>query len=90
MTDKQIIIDGVDVKSCIFFHKQYIEEGFECDDECIKIENFCHTNGYECEKDTDCYYKQLKRLQAENEVLKNQYNAVIEQNRQLQGKLRSE
>jgi predicted RNase H-like nuclease (RuvC/YqgF family) len=70
MTDKQIIIDGVDVIGCEFFDSGNCVEcdmrvhfygDIPCDDECNR----------------NCYYKQLKRkeqevdvLKAENELLK--------------------
>lgn len=62
---EEIIIDGVDVTGC--------EHRFD-DNLCALIDQ------YFCE-DSDCYYKQLKRLEqenaelkAENERLKTQYN----------------
>lgn len=72
--DKEIIIDGVDVSGCEFC----------CENPLHEIKHSCNVRG--CEKDNglhihlkcinnpDCYYKQLKRLQAENERLKKQYN----------------
>lgn len=57
MTDKQIIIDGVDVSRCEYF------EEFDCmiepcDKECC------------CGWRENCYYKQLKRKEQECEKLK--------------------
>lgn len=68
----EIIIDGVDVSGCEFYEEMrelpdnlnggyYIQHcycGLQGDNYCI------------CNKNPDCYYKQLKRLQAENEELK--------------------
>lgn len=51
---EEIIIDGVDVTGC--------EHRFD-DNLCALLDQ------YFCE-DTDCYYKQLKRLEQENERLK--------------------
>lgn len=51
MTDKQIIIDGVDVSGCI----------------CYKATGKYNTCGYNCERKHNCYYKQLKRKEQECE-----------------------
>ena len=56
MTDKEIIIDGVDVSGCDFY------EMCGCIDDNHKL-NDCKDNPY-------CYYKQLKQLEAENAKLK--------------------
>ena len=61
MTDKQIIIDGVDVSKCNYFNntdKSYCEEC--CSEFGCAI----------CNDRPNCYYKQLKRLEQENEELK--------------------
>lgn len=47
MTDKEIIIDDVDVSGCKHYNP---EQYFECNIGC------CH-----CEENPNCYYKQLKR-----------------------------
>lgn len=60
MTDKQIIIDGVDVNKCIYFAKR--EDGFKC-------EKFYNENCF-CEIRTDCYYKQLQRAEQKLEKIK--------------------
>ena len=52
MTDKQIIIDGVDVSGCGYFNftdEHYCEE--------CSSEFGCAV----CDERTNCYYKQLKR-----------------------------
>ena len=61
MTDKQIIIDGVDVSECSYFN---------CTDE-----HYCDECSSEfgcaiCDERTTCYYKQLKRKEQECEELK--------------------
>ena len=69
MTDKKIIIDGVDVNECAYF--DYENEGTrECD-----------AYGNECEAN-NCYFKQFKRkeqecneLKAGYDLLKNWYQA---------------
>lgn len=61
MTDKQIIIDGVDVSKCSYFN--FTDEHY-CD-ECSS-EFGCAV----CDERTNCYYKQLKRLEQENKELK--------------------
>ena len=74
MTDKQIIIDGVDVSGCSYIippHKQcpnkpmpYAKETscIACKEHNTKL-NFCKNN-------PNCYYKQLKRKEQECEELK--------------------
>ena len=62
MTDKQIIIDGVDVSGCIYFKKNNK----------MSMCRACNSGvgtPY-CEYHKDCYYKQLKRKEQECKVLK--------------------
>ena len=66
MTDKQIIIDGVDVSKCKYFdccHKEckaeyYVRHGYEI----VEYDS--------CRENPNCYYKQLKRKEQECEELK--------------------
>ena len=60
MTDKEIIIDGVDVAGCKYFNR---------------FRSICHNKNLccDCEKNQDCYYKQLARKEQECEELKNEY-----------------
>ena len=66
MTDKPIIIDGVDVSECKYF---------DCDSKECKSEYYVRY-GYEiteydsCRENTNCYFKQLKRKEQECEELK--------------------
>ena len=55
MTDKQTIIDGVDVSGC----KKYEHEIVRCN---ATLKNMCFCGG-RCtdKKNADCYFKQLKR-----------------------------
>lgn len=64
MTDKQIIIDGVDVSGC----KKYEHEIVRCN---ATMKNMCFCGG-RCtdKKNADCYYKQLKRKEQECKELK--------------------
>ena len=59
MTDKQIIIDGVDVSGC----KRYEHEIVRCN---ATLKNMCFCGG-RCtdKKNADCYFKQLKRKEQE-------------------------
>ena len=63
MTDKQIIIDGIDVSGC---------EDYKCDGTCANsayhLFNF-ETKYANC-KNRNCYYKQLKAKEQECEELK--------------------
>lgn len=71
MTDKEVIIDGVNVAGC-----EYLLSTGYC-----KIQTVFQQNGnekpygnfLECHFCKDCYYKQLQRLQAENKELKEKY-----------------
>lgn len=58
MTDKEIIIDGVNVSGCSELFKTTQRP------QCALIDQ------YYCETNPDCYYKQLKRLEQENAELK--------------------
>ena len=64
MTDKQIIIDCVDVSGC----KKYEHEIVRCN---ATLKNMCFCGG-RCtdKKNADCYFKQLKRKEQECEELK--------------------
>lgn len=62
MTDKQIIIDSVDVSGCKCF---YINDSHPERKECINP--YC--KGL-CKYNPNCYYKQLKRLEQEKAEIK--------------------
>lgn len=77
MTDKEIIIDGVDVSECVEFRDDVYTDK--------QINNACsiglwqrHYSGLEenckmsceCKNNSDCYFKQLKRKEQECEELK--------------------
>ena len=65
MTGKQIMIDGVDVSKCIFFDKNYKEDG-------VQIKNFCELQYISCKEFdcANCYFKKWKRKEQECEELK--------------------
>lgn len=69
MADKeQIIIDGVDVVGCKYFNR---------------FRSICHNKNLccDCEKNPNCYYKQLKRKEQECKKLNNKIidmNSIIE------------
>lgn len=70
MTDKEIIIDEVDVSGCGFFHPEcgdyscHIALAFP--DEYTDAEN----TYFKCEQNPECYYKQLQTLKTENEEIR--------------------
>ena len=64
---KEIIIDGVNVAECGFFHEN---TGTECHIALAFSEDY--GTCWHCEQIEDCYFKQLKRLAKENEELKKQ------------------
>lgn len=70
MTDKQIIIDGIDVSRCN--HKGN-GEGNKCNAHSNKVFDF------ECCDFHNCYYKQLKRKEQECEELKNELHKNFEE-----------
>lgn len=65
MTDKQTIIDGVDVAGCKYFNR---------------FRNICHNKNLccDCEKNQGCYYKQLQRRIAECEELHTELKFKVE------------
>ena len=65
MTDKQIIIDGVDVSGCEWYKQG--ATGFICAD---------YNKSNDCSKNPNCYYKQLKRKEQECEELKKQIKII--------------
>lgn len=64
MTDKQIIIDGVDVSGCEYYNKD--------DKTCREVNGKYETDICDFDKceNSNCYYKQLSGLKAENTRLK--------------------
>ena len=58
MTDKQIIIDNVDVKKCVYHESGYCS---------INKQAYCY-----CCDNPNCHFKQLKRKEQECEELKEQ------------------
>jgi hypothetical protein len=79
MTDKQIIIDGVDVKDC----KRRIGK----DNFCRYYKRPCTENNYNCiwkkyyRKEREC--EELKKYQYEQEFLQEQLDKVIKKNKEL-------
>ena len=66
MTDKQIIIDGVDVSECKYW------KGY------CRIASLCDYSGHLCEVTPKCYYKQLKAKEQECEELKEEIDDLKE------------
>lgn len=64
MTDKQIIIDGVDVSGC-----KYYDDETCCNEDVFTLD---------CEN-TNCMYKQLKRKEQEYEELRKYHNKCCEE-----------
>ncbi|WP_289146982.1 hypothetical protein [uncultured Megamonas sp.] len=79
MTDKeQIIIDGVDVRKCVYRQWNNSQKKHLCYD--------CDTPftswGW-CENNSNCYYKQLKHKEREYEELKEKYEELKEANQHI-------
>ena len=85
MTDKQIIIDGVDVSKCMFFNKNYKEDY-------VQIKNFCELQYISCKEFdcANCYFKKWKRKEQECEQLINKLNSNIERMNAQNEKLHNE
>ena len=71
MTDKEIIIDGVDVSGCKY---------------CLKMTKYRCTIQRDiykwlCEENPNCYYKQLKRKEQECEELKEKNKKILKHQR---------
>lgn len=69
MNDKQIIIDGVDVSGCVPYKNKSCLVDF-----CLTDMPFSEAK---CEKNPNCYYKQLKRKEQECERLKEGLNLIL-------------
>ena len=71
MTNKQVIIDGVDVNGCLFYQTNF-EEDYD-----VKIKHYCSNWHISCESNNNsiCYYKQLARAEQENKRLLEIINA---------------
>lgn len=68
---KEKIIDGVDVAGCRSYKHNAENIGWSI---CLsKDEEHYHSNNPLCCEKKDCLYKQLKRLEQENEKLKEQF-----------------
>lgn len=77
MTDKQIIIDGVDVSKCehAYISTSLFEEETYAQCSAFFLENedsYC-----ECKENPNCYYKQLKRAEQKLEKIKKVCNKFI-------------
>ena len=76
MTDKQIIIDGIDISKC----KHYDEVFNYCDQSYLGEGGLLKNtkNPKRCECSPNCYYKQLKRKEQECEELKEEIDDLKE------------
>ena len=72
MTDKQIIIDGVDVSGCSYYQYNMCTATKDDYGDC----SLC-CQDYDM---NDCYYKQLKRKEQECEELRRYHNKCCEEN----------
>ena len=71
--EKEKIINGIDVSECEKLGETI--DGFTCGlGKRIRFANEIITKHNLCKDNPDCYFKQLKRLQEENEKIKKQYN----------------
>ena len=77
MTDKQIIIDGVDVSGC----KYYIADNGVQYNGCYELTDICECNKEDdfCDDNPNCYYKQLQREKQDSQEARD--TAIKEFNR---------
>jgi hypothetical protein len=73
MTDRQIIIDGIDVSKCIYFQQE--------DDEYTCGAEECNGAIVACRACDNCYYKQLKRKEQKFDKSKLLLQTIIETNK---------
>ena len=72
MTDKEIIIDGVDVSGCSYGEIE--KDIFEC-----SCEYNVRSASMFCKDNPNCYFKQLKRKEQEYEELRKYHNKCCEE-----------
>ena len=82
MTDKQIIIDGVDVSGCAGYY--FSPTKFHSCQDIQQVNNLGYEQDTLCEQNPNCYYKQLKRKEQECERLKEEVSLLKESNSKLQ------
>lgn len=83
MTDKEKIIDGVDVSECRHSHYGKCEIDYdEWNNEIIRYN--------ECQNSPNCYYKQLKRKEQECEELLKQLDQLKAENESLKKELQAQ
>ena len=70
MTDKQIIIDGIDVSGCEWIKEVGLDSEYIC-----TCNSHNKTHGY-CKYNTNCCTKELQRKKQECEELNNKYNKL--------------
>ena len=76
MTDKQIIIDGVDVSGCIYYDANADKESYFLHD-CEKE----HAPCWSCSSMPSCLYKKYKRKEQECEELQSHFKQIDESNK---------
>ena len=70
---EQIMIDGVDVSGCLFYQSNF-EEDYD-----VKIKHFCSNwhNSCESTNNSNCYYKQLARVNEELQLAEQLINGIL-------------
>ena len=73
MTDKEIIIDGIDIRKCKHFEALYESRpnGFGG----ITIENYCYLYEDNCEKYPQCLYRSNRLQQLETQLQREKQNS---------------
>ena len=85
MTDKQTIIDGVDVSGCVALKDDGIKKPLCRAGGITSVYKSCL-----CADNPNCYYKQLKRKEQECEEIRNKLNSNIERMNEQNEKLHNE
>ena len=80
--NKNTIIKAINISECEFLRYSKSEKCNLCD-----LSQVGNNGHFFCDDYNNCYYKQLKQKEQDYETLANQYNAVVEQNKQLETQL---
>lgn len=81
MTDKEMIINGVDVSGCEHYEDHTL---YDCNETCEINGGIVCTK---CKEHPNCYYKQLKRKDKACKEWKEEYRAKVEELNELEEKL---
>ena len=85
---KEKIIDGVEVEGCDYYYNGECRSLLDCTDYNVELFNRqLEINSNECKDNPNCYYKQFKRLEKENEKLKSLLDFEVQKREVLEQKI---